>query len=222
MKQRVLLKGKDALDLLHRISTVNLKNAPLGLKQEGLILNPQGKILSFFKITLQSDSDALVEFQDDFLTLVDQYTFSEKYEIESLPLLPETGISEKNRILNLSPKQGFEFESDGSVNPLEINLRAVVHDQKGCYPGQEVIEKIISLGSPAKRLCLLVAAPNVQLSCPQVLKNLEGAEAGTLTSFEEGVALAILKRPYAIESKELIAVDQNQENAVLTVQKVSS
>lgn len=222
MKQRVLLKGKDALDLLHRISSVDLKKALQGCTQEGLILNPQGKILSFFLITLRSEQEALVEFQDDFLALLDQYTFSEKYEIEKLAPASEESGSEKDRILKLKPRQGFEFASDGSVNPLEINLRTAVHDQKGCYPGQEVIEKIISLGSPAKRLCLLVASPTVQLSCPQTLKNAEGAEAGTLTSFAEGFGLAILKRPHAIENKELLAVDDQQSNVVLTVQKVSS
>lgn len=49
---------------------------------------------------------------------------------------------------------GKEIQPD--ANPLELNLRSAIADQKGCYPGQEVIEKIIAIGSPAKRLCLVV------------------------------------------------------------------
>lgn len=222
MKQRVLLKGKDAIDLLHRISSVDLKKPRFGLEQTGLILNPQGKILSFFTINQVNENDALVEFEDAFLDLLDQYTFSEKYEIEKLSVVETTSLSEKDRILSLTPKQGNEFTADGSINPLEINLRAAIHDQKGCYPGQEVIEKIISLGSPARRLCLLTANQATTLKVPQALKNREGQEAGFLTSFVDGVGLAILKRPFAHEKIELFALQANQEKITLTVQKVSS
>ncbi len=222
MKQRVLLKGKDALDLLHRISSVDLKHPRLGVEQEGLILNPQGKILSYFKFTVLNENDALVQFEDEFLNLLDQYTFSEKYTIEPLPLTEEIEIPEAERIAQLKPKFGQEFKPDATTNPLEVNLKSAIHDQKGCYPGQEVIEKIISLGSPARRLCLLQTGIELSLLLPQTLRNAEGQDAGTLTSFAGTQGLAILKRPYAVEQKEVFAVDQNQNNVVLIVQKVSS
>jgi folate-binding protein YgfZ len=57
---------------------------------------------------------------------------------------------EKWRIESLRPRVDHELTED--VLPLEIGLREAIAEQKGCYPGQEVIEKIISLGSPPKRL----------------------------------------------------------------------
>jgi aminomethyltransferase len=36
-----------------------------------------------------------------------------------------------------------------------VGLRQSIADNKGCYPGQEVIEKIISLGAPARRIALI-------------------------------------------------------------------
>jgi folate-binding protein YgfZ len=57
---------------------------------------------------------------------------------------------EKWRIEALRPRVDHELTED--VLPLEIGLRGAIAEQKGCYPGQEVIEKIISLGSPPKRL----------------------------------------------------------------------
>jgi folate-binding protein YgfZ len=54
------------------------------------------------------------------------------------------------RVLQLRPRVGFELTDE--VSPLEIGLRKSIADQKGCYPGQEVVEKVISIGSPARRL----------------------------------------------------------------------
>src|SRR5690606_3379136 len=60
---------------------------------------------------------------------------------------------EEWRIKAMSPAVDAEITSES--NPLELGLQNIIADQKGCYPGQEVIEKVISLGSPAKRLCLI-------------------------------------------------------------------
>lgn len=221
MKQRVLLKGKDALDLLHRISSVDLKRTQLNEPCEGLILNPQGKILSYFTLTRESENDVLVDFEGEFLSLLDQYTFGEKYEIIPQLSPPSPAASELERIKLLKPLFGREFKSDGTSNPLEVNLSSAIHDQKGCYPGQEVIEKILSLGSPARRLCLLATDEISEISCPATLFGPDGQEAGTLTSFEKTLGLAVLKRPHAVEHKKLSAVDHHQKSISLTVQKVS-
>src|SRR5690606_34194147 len=57
---------------------------------------------------------------------------------------------ERMRIENLRPRAGREITE--TFNPLEVGLKDSIADSKGCYPGQEVIEKIIALGSPARRL----------------------------------------------------------------------
>ena len=57
---------------------------------------------------------------------------------------------EARRIQNLTPKVDAEITS--ASMPLEIGLQDAIAGNKGCYPGQEVIEKVVSLGSPAKRL----------------------------------------------------------------------
>ena len=40
----------------------------------------------------------------------------------------------------------------GDVSPLDISLRGI-SEGKGCYPGQEVIERTIALGKPARVTC---------------------------------------------------------------------
>jgi len=202
MKQRVLLRGQQGLELLHRISSADILGLSANEQRTGLILNPQGKIESFFEILRLNDESAEIRFEDGFLSRLEHYTFAEKYSIEALEpsLLSEIPMLE--RIRSLVPKEGFEFQPDGSTNPLEVNLRSAIADQKGCYPGQEVIEKIISLGSPARRLCHLkntnranatVANP---VTPPLVAIDDAGNPVGTLTSACEGEGLAILKRTH--------------------------
>src|SRR6185437_13481206 len=46
----------------------------------------------------------------------------------------------------------IDSELSENTIPLEVGLKNAISDNKGCYPGQEVIERIVSLGSPARRL----------------------------------------------------------------------
>jgi folate-binding protein YgfZ len=58
------------------------------------------------------------------------------------------------RVQALRPRVDAEITE--AVLPLEVGLREAISENKGCYPGQEVIEKIISLGSPPRRLAQIV------------------------------------------------------------------
>lgn len=195
MKQRVLLKGADAVDLMNRISTADLGRLSLGVPTLSLFLNPQGKILCAFELTKIDDQSFEAVFDGPFLDVLDRYTFAEKYTVTRLDPIEDPGSSDRERILALEPKLGFEFQNDGNTNPLEINLLKAIHENKGCYPGQEVIEKIISLGSPARKLAL-VEGSSSDLLPATVFDAESNQEAGTLTSFSDGVGLAILKRTH--------------------------
>ena len=245
MKQRVLLVGRDAQDLLHRISTADVKKIAKSSQITALFLNPQGKILSSFELKKVDESSAEIEFEAPFLEILDQFTFSEKYQINPLPIDPENHSekteTEVERILAIKPKLGHEFFHDGKTNPLEVNLRNSIHDNKGCYPGQEVIEKIISLGSPARNLCLIETHQNFKLlsnfSTPLPLydssvpsdSSSESSAVAELTSYastkaqgiEMGIALAIVKRTHLKEGTSFTTRGQNPEIQFI-LKKVSS
>jgi folate-binding protein YgfZ len=106
------------------------------------------------------------------------------------------------RIQSLQPRVGSEI-TDTSV-PLEVGLKHVIAENKGCYPGQEVVEKIIALGSPAKRLVKIEG----QGIPPQPGERLHaapgGPEIGTVTSVQSSQkdqfsALALVRKTHAIE-----------------------
>ncbi|MBU6154502.1 MAG: hypothetical protein KGP28_09400 [Bdellovibrionales bacterium] len=210
MKQRILLRGRSGLELLHRISSADILGLSPGNKSIGLILNPQGKILSCFEAIRTKDDELEVRFEDDFLFHLEHYTFAERYQIERMPEVALDETQELERIRALIPKEGSEFKPDGTTNPLEVNLRSAIADQKGCYPGQEVIEKIISLGSPARRLCLLRKVNGSEdPEVPAPVRGTDGSEVGTLTSVRKGEGLAILKRTHC-RSNQIIFIE-NQE-----------
>ncbi len=227
--ERLLLEGKDALDLLHRISTADIQHLPLNSPCDTLILNAQGKMECRFTLTKLTEATATLDFdevtpqansaatphQDHFKKLMDHYTFSEKYSLspggtQKLPTqsLEEIQTEEICRIHLLSPKIGNEWLPNGQTAPLEINLRAAIHDQKGCYPGQEIIEKIIALGSPPKKLCVVSSTTSANslfspLSLPLPLfSEGQNQEVGLLTSLIENgnnalLGLALLRKTHA-------------------------
>ena len=43
-----------------------------------------------------------------------------------------------------------------AVTPLDVNGHGGIVEQKGCYPGQEVIERTLAIGRPARKLALIV------------------------------------------------------------------
>jgi len=196
MKQRILLTGKDGIDLLQRITTLDFKRISVGQQQPGLILNPKGKILCYFEVQITSSPDQVeISFNDSFLELLDQFTFGERYKIEKIAPIEfiETTDSEISRIKSKTPKLGWEFLNNGESNPLEINLMSAIHDQKGCYPGQEVIEKIIAIGAPAKNLCLVKCIDH----SPSDLVLPLDLDFGTLTSYQSPYGLAIVRKTHS-------------------------
>jgi len=196
MKQRVLLQGSEGLDLLHRISSADIKRLKLKEKAEGLLLTPAGKIRCWFEIERLTPDLADITFSGDFTGILDSFTFGEQYTLTPTASADsEEPESEESRILALRPCAGKEFSLDGDVNPLEVNLGHAIADQKGCYPGQEVIEKIIALGSPARRLCQ-VRAESPLPPPPQGLTDAAGSDSGVLTSVCGNLGLAVIGRRY--------------------------
>jgi folate-binding protein YgfZ len=111
------------------------------------------------------------------------------------------------RIEALFPRADREIVAD--ANPLELGLRSGIADNKGCYPGQEVIEKILSLGSPAKRIALVRAEGPLSPGSKLFLDEERKSEAGIVTSAARSdrgtVALALLRKNALEEGRALHA-----------------
>lgn len=90
------------------------------------------------------------------------------------------------------PQMGIEIEPGDSI-PAETGVIPVaVSFTKGCYPGQELVERMDSRGAAAPRLLQVVSVPaGTAAGEPYVLR---GEEVGTVTSVSGDRALAYVKR----------------------------
>lgn len=96
------------------------------------------------------------------------------------------------RISALWPLMGAEIEP-GVTIPAETGVTAVaVSYTKGCYPGQELVERMDSRGAAAPRLLQLVQVP--EGSHPGDAHVRHGDVVGTITSVSGTTALAYVKR----------------------------
>ncbi|MGE4234286.1 MAG: hypothetical protein AB7F43_13235 [Bacteriovoracia bacterium] len=89
-----------------------------------------------------SNDTSVVCLKDDleqWKTYLTQNSFVEKKDLE------------EQRVLSGDPESIFELGR--KTIPLEASLTDAIHENKGCYPGQEVIERIISMGKPPRLLC---------------------------------------------------------------------
>lgn len=85
-----------------------------------------------------------------------------------------------------------------AYTPLEIGLRAAVHEAKGCYTGQEVIARQITYDKITRQMVGLRLDRPVQ---PGAAVQVEGRGAGEVTSAVASprfgpIALAVIKRPH--------------------------
>lgn len=78
------------------------------------------------------------------------------------------------------------------TSPLEIHFQHAVAANKGCYPGQEVIERTLAMGAPPRRLCRVSLPPSG-----------EAPEGWTVTTpapenSANNAALALLRKTQAV------------------------
>ena len=119
------------------------------------------------------------------------------------------------RIQNLLPRVDAEITED--VIPLEVGLRQSIADAKGCYPGQEVIERIISLGSAPRKLTLISGTgeppkpqdPIFNLASPPVVIG-QITSSIALSGTDQFLALGLIKK---IHAKEGMAIQFNSKSS---------
>jgi folate-binding protein YgfZ len=133
--------------------------------------------------------------------------------VAALPLL-DPGVVEALRIERGIPKWGSELSED--TLPPEAGLdRTHIDYDRGCYPGQEVISRLKSIGKVNRLLHLLTAPENSHLAPGHEIITDVGGIVGAVTSVaprlpalsERSFALAYLKRSAAENGLPLFALD---------------
>jgi len=110
------------------------------------------------------------------------------------------GEFETARVQAIWPTMGVDMTSDSM--PAETGLTDVaVSFTKGCYPGQELVERMDSRGASAPRsLRLIRAVPGAKVGEPVVV---DAQEIGIYTTVCQEFALALIKRSADSSSIEI-------------------
>lgn len=212
------IRGRDHIDLLHRITSNEVKGLAVGDENVQCLLNARGKIIVPFRLRRETDHCILtapLELREICRDTLDRYIFSEDVIMEFMGDLPEGGRDEDERIRRCELRWGVDI--DAETIPWEANMNEYVSTGKGCYTGQEVIARIETYGDAPRHLRLLAT----QADAPRAGEVMhEDNPAGRITSLTEGRdgsrrfhALAMLKK--SVAPGMTVRGDENTTWAVL-------
>jgi len=111
------------------------------------------------------------------------------------------------------PRAGYELT--GEYTPLEVGLKNMVSETKGCYTGQEVIARQINYDKVTQSLTGLNLQESIQID-ERIWFDKKSVGVITSVGYSDrhgDIALAILKRPHNQPGSELF-VGQSRANAV--------
>ena len=218
----VQVSGPDALTYLHGQTSQGLLDMAVGERRWTFLLQPAGKVEVLARVQRTAEEtfvfDVDAGFGDALVARLNRFKIRVKADVEPLPWRvvavrgvpgaddivaadpqPPEGVREgtldeleRVRIDEGWPAMGAEIVP-GETIPAETGVVPVTVDfKKGCYPGQELVERMDSRGASApRRLRVLTVAEGSKPGDPV---ELDGAAVGVLTSVAGTRALGLVKR----------------------------
>ncbi len=194
----VVVEGPDAQKYLHSQVSQALENQAVGEQRWTFVLEPTGKIDVLARVKRSSEErfelDTDAGFGEALLARLNRFKIRVAAEI-SLEPTAEAAVDsavDQARIEVGWPRMGAEIVP-GETIPGGTGLTGIaVSYTKGCYPGQELVERMDSRAASApKTLRRLEVAEGTAAGDP-VLD--DGNEVGVVTSVAGTIALAWIKR----------------------------
>jgi tRNA-modifying protein YgfZ len=208
---RIQVIGEDRARLLHALSTNHVQQMQPGDQVYCFFLTAQGRIISDAILVCEQDRfliDVESEVLATVLKHIDHYIIADDVTLEDVTaqtftlragsnwiygnseqktaVIAATGLEPATaddwrtyRIEQFRPRFGEDISS--STLPQETGLGDALHFQKGCYLGQEIVERIRSRGHVNKMLAGLSIKTD-QVPAPGTKIQFEGADAGEITS----------------------------------------
>ena len=203
-RDRVTVSGADATTYLQSQLSQEIRDLGLGAARWTFLLDPSGKIDALARIQRTADDVYVLDTDaghgarmlarlDRFRIRVDVETTLDAAEAE-----PSMG-HEVARITAGWPRMGREIEPGATIPVATGLVRLAVSSTKGCYPGQELVERMDSRAAEAPRSLRIVDLDSNPDRAPAVgdpIRDADGAEVGVLTSVagEGGIGLGFVKR----------------------------
>jgi folate-binding protein YgfZ len=195
----VILEGADVVSYVQSQISQEIRSLPVGASTWTFVLAPTGKVEVFGRVVRTGDQSMRIEVDAGFgQTALERLNrFKIRVDVTaSLELASQPQISTDDEIQRIRagwPRMGSEIIS-GDTIPAETGLIAIaVNFTKGCYPGQELVERMDARGAQAPQSLRLLQIEDGAASGDPILGE-DGSPVGKLTSVTPGWALGYVKR----------------------------
>jgi folate-binding protein YgfZ len=197
-RDRVTVSGSDALTYLQSQIAQEIRDLGVGAARWTMVLEPTGKIVSLARIRRTADDTFVLDtdagFGASLLARLERFKIRVAVETALEPAANDepSGRHEAERIALGWPRMGYEIEPGSTIPATTSVLAYAVNFQKGCYPGQELVERMDSRDAEAPRALRILdldpdAAPGDAV--------FEGdSEVGVVTSVAGSIGLGYVKR----------------------------
>ncbi len=151
-RDRLMIEGRDAERYLQSQLAQDVAGMAMGERRWSLLLEPTGRISALIGVSRTSDErfdiDTDAGFAARVATRLRRFLLRVDVVIESLQSAGEASSElETERVARGWPKMGTEIVPDETL-PAELSmLHDLVSFSKGCYPGQELVERMDSRGA---------------------------------------------------------------------------
>jgi folate-binding protein YgfZ len=200
----VVVEGADARAYLHSQLSQAIDDLAVGEERWSFALDPTGKVVALARVRCVADDrfelDTDAGHGAELLARIDRFKIRVDATTSLEPATPDDGGSpagaddavEADRVALGWPRLGAEIVP-GETIPAGTGLtRVAVSFTKGCYPGQELVERMDSRAADAPRSLRRIEVGAGAAPGDPVLDG--GDEVGVLTSVAGGRALGWVKR----------------------------
>jgi folate-binding protein YgfZ len=196
----VVIDGLDSATYLQSQASQDLRGMAIGDERWTFFLQPTGKVDVLARVKMTGDERFELDTDPGFGPVLEarlnRFKIRVKATVEAVERSPASSDNadgdEDGRISAAWPKMGAEIIPGESI-PAETGLDDVaISFTKGCYPGQELVERMNSRGSTAPRHLELL--PRRSDDAPGAAITHDGAPIGTITSVGTTHVLAYVKR----------------------------
>ena len=191
--------GADAVGYLHSQLSQDIGSLAVGERMLSLVLEPDGRVCAPIGVSRIEDERLILDVDPGYGEAVTArlLRFRLRTDAEFTMTAAERSRDareEESRIIDGWPALGSEI-IPGETLAAETGLTTVaVSFTKGCYPGQELVERMDSRGAiPPRRIVRVVVESGTEVGSPVVR---DGAEVGQVTSVAGVNALARVGRAF--------------------------
>ena len=193
-RDRLTVEGDDAQTYLQSQIAQEIRDIEVGETRWTLVLEPTGKIDVLARITRTADSTFVLDTDAGFGEALEARInrFKIRVKADSSPVLAETSEPsaehEAARVAAGWPRMGVEIVPGVTIPAVTGVVPLSVNFTKGCYPGQELVERMDSRGADAPKTLRILDVPE-GTAVGQTID-----DVAEVTSVHGTTALAYVKR----------------------------